>query len=470
MFSSLRTRLWLSYTLLVLTALGVVAVVLLIYVARNPSVYRQASQRLGVIQAGLLKKQAELFNLPADAREDRLDQVAQTYSVRILIFGSDRRLVYDSGAGEQATLDLPRLPRLRTNAILTDGQGQRWIYLLRRLDNNDWLMVAVERPRLPLLSILSDEFMPPLLAAGAVALALSLLLAFWLSRWIGGPLQQVVLASRRMGVETPRPVPLSGPREVKELTEAFNEMAVRLQASQESQRQFVANVSHELKTPLTSIQGFAQALQDGTADTTEARQQAAEIIQQEAARMHRMVLDLLDLARLDAGTMNLQHARVEVRPLLGSLVEKFALQAQAAGVALQAACPELPPLVGDGDRLAQVFSNLIDNALQFTPPGGRVGLQALPAGDGIRVEVSDTGHGIPPEALTHIFERFYQVDRSRPGGKRHGAGLGLAISKEIVTAHGGTISVRSAPGQGTTFIVNLPLSRPDDTTLIRRKS
>jgi two-component system OmpR family sensor kinase len=329
----------------------------------------------------------------------------------------------------------------------------------------------VRRPRVPLLQILRGEVFLPFTIAGLIALGLSLFAALGLARWIGNPLQRLVEASHRMperetGVAN---VSLSGPREVQELTQAFNAMTARVQASQKSQREFVANVSHELKTPLTSIQGFAQALQDGAADTPEARQQAAAVIHDEAARMHRMVLDLLDLARLDAGTLELQRVPVDVPALLRSVAEKFGPQARSARISVQVEAAPLPAITGDGDRLAQVFTNLVDNALKFTSAGGTVTLRAAPSDPGVLVEVEDSGSGIPPEALPHIFDRFYQADPSRPGGEKHGAGLGLAIVKEIVAAHGGKISVRSIPGKGSTFAVLLPMAMPDATTVVANK-
>ena len=232
-----------------------------------------------------------------------------------------------------------------------------------------------------------------------------------------------------------------------------------MESSQRSQRDFVANVSHELKTPLTSIQGFAQAILDDTADTPEARQQAAQIIYDEAGRMHRMALDLLDLARLEAGTADLKMSSVDLDVLLRNILEKFPRLAQTTGVNLQLNIPEkLPVLIGDGDRLAQVFTNLVDNALKFTPANGSVTLQAVKVGTDMEISITDTGIGIPKEALPRLFDRFYQVDPSRAGGERHGAGLGLAIVQEIIQSHNGRISVRSEVGRGTTFVIHLPLA------------
>jgi signal transduction histidine kinase len=297
-----------------------------------------------------------------------------------------------------------------------------------------------------------------------IALLLSLALAFGLSRWVADPLQQVVLAARNYPSEEMKPISPRGPHEVQDLTRAFNAMVARVKNSQRSQRDFVANVSHELKTPLTSIQGFAQALLDGTAYMPEARKQAAQIIYEEAARMHRMALDLLDLARLEAGTADLKMSPTDIGVLLKSIVEKFMPQAQRAGIRLQLNVPEiLPAVIADGDRLAQVFTNLVDNALKFTPPNGQVTLSATNAGTGMEISITDTGIGVPPEALPRLFDRFYQVDPSRAGGDsaagRRGAGLGLAIVQEIIQAHSGRIDVRSKIGHGTTFVIHLPITQ-----------
>jgi signal transduction histidine kinase len=469
MFSSLRSRLWLSYALVTAAALTVVAIVLFIYIIQNPSTYRQASARLTVVAALLRKNETEWANLSTADLQARIEQIDQVYATRIVIYSANRRLINDSESALQPALSLPRFPRLRPYSILRDQNGNYWLYMLRHLSDGRWLLLAVARPAAPLLAILSDELMLPVLGAGVIALIISLLVAFWLARWIGNPLQQVVTASLGMSSTEAVPIAPRGPHEVQELTRAFNEMNMRTQTGQKSQREFVANVSHELKTPLTSIQGFAQALLDGTASTPEAQKQAAQVIFNESGRMHRMVLDLLDLARLDAGTLDLQRAPVDLAALLNSISEKFAPQAHAGNVDIRVETSALPAITGDGDRLAQVFTNLVDNALKFTPAGGSITLRAMLAGSGVQVEMTDSGAGISPETLPHIFDRFYQADPSRPGGRKHGAGLGLAIVKEIVEAHGGKINVRSEPGMGSTFIVSLPLTTPEANTVVCKR-
>jgi two-component system, OmpR family, sensor kinase len=454
MFTSLRSRLWLSYAILIAVALAITLAVVFVYLLRNPLATRQVQTQLQEVQNLIATDPQRYLDTPA-----AVDRLKQAYGVRVMFFDAKRNQVSDSNAGE------PRLPFPRRNILdrpsqnARDASGKLWLYSSRQLSADRILVVAAPRPRVAVLSIFTDQFLIPVIQGGLIALLLSLILAYAISRWVADPLQEVVHAAQIYPSDEIKSLPPRGPHEVQDLTRAFNSMVVRVESSQKSQREFVADVSHELKTPLTSIQGFAQAILDGTANTPETRQQSAQIILNEAGRMHRMVLDLLDLARLDAGTADLKISAVDVQALLGSIVVKFSSLAEKAGIQLELSlAAHLPLLAGDGDRLAQVFTNLADNALKFTPPGGKVTLSAMPDGAEMELSVSDTGPGIPPEALPRLFDRFYQVDASRAGGEGHGAGLGLAIVKEIVEAHGGRISVRSELGHGTTFVIRLPLA------------
>jgi signal transduction histidine kinase len=454
MFSSLRSRLWLSYAFLIVTALAVVAIVLILFLLRNPLLYRQTLDRLKAVE-GVLSIGTGQFSQPKF--KDRVETVAQTFDVRVLIFDSSGALLQDTGKAASAISFPPRPLISRAIPTLRDASGKIWLYSLSSLPDGGWLVVAAPRPKVSPLSVLTDQLFAPFFEGGVIALLLSLVLAFVIARWVADPLQQLIAAARTMPAEAAQPVSEGGPREVRELTRAFNAMMARVQSSQKSQREFVANVSHELKTPLTSIQGFAQAILDGTADTPEARHQAAQVIYNEAGRMHRMALDLLDLARLDSDTADMKKSAIDMVALLNGVAEKFLPMASGAGVNLKLVlASNMPILMGDGDRLAQVFINLVDNALKFTPRDGTVTIRAVRDKGEVQVAVSDTGQGIPAEALPHIFDRFFQADSARAGGEKHGAGLGLAIVREIVAAHGGRISVRSSPGRGTAFIVHLP--------------
>lgn len=454
MFTSLRSRLWLSYVAVITIALGVVIVVLFIFLIRNPVLYRETIQRLRYVQTQIADKTRDPLAEPATLR-----RIAEANNARILIFDSARELTFDSNP-EQPLIPFPRKTVLdRTSQFATDAEGGVWLQAVARQANGNVVVVAAPRPSVRLLNVFADELLSPILQGGLIAFLLSLILAFLISRWVADPLQNVIVAARNFPADA-KPVPSQGPREVQELTSAFNSMVQRVDNSQKAQRDFVANVSHELKTPLTSIQGFAQALLDSTADSPEARKQAAQIIYDEAGRMHRLALDLLDLAKLEGGSADLHMTFVDVRALLQTVVEKFSLRAQQANITLQAKIPEhLPVVRGDGDRLAQVFTNLVDNALKFTPAPGQVALSARLAGGWVEAEVADSGVGVESEALPRLFDRFYQVDPARARDEHQGSGLGLAIAQEIVHAHGGKIGVQSSVGHGTTFTVRLPVAR-----------
>lgn len=458
MLSSLRSRLWLSYAFIIVTALSVVTIVLFISLFQNPLLYRQTTERLRAVQAVLVERSKEAEAPPLSVLAARN---AQTFNVRVVLYSKARDLVYDT-ADDLAPLAFPENKRItRVLPLVRDTNGTAWLYSIEKLPDGTFLMITTPRPRNSVLNIFGDEFMPVIVTSGVLALLLSLVVAFLISGWIANPLQKVVNAARGMPSAEIKPVVEAGPYEVQELMRAFNSMAARVQASQKSQREFVANVSHEMKTPLTSIQGFAQALLDGTANTQESQQKAAQVIYNESERMHRMVLDLLDLAKLDAGTADMNMSPVNMRVLLNSIAEKFTPQSHRAGVKIETDIPsDLPPLIADGDRMAQVFTNLIDNALKFTPRGGAITLRAFIDADKMIASVIDTGAGIPEEDLPFIFQRFYQADPARMGGEMHSAGLGLAIVHEIVAAHGGRISVQSRKGMGTTMEVILPLAPP----------
>jgi signal transduction histidine kinase len=397
--------------------------------------------------------------------KDLLGQAAEDQDSRILLLDKAARVSFDSeGRWEgQNLLDFSRRSTLRPDQIMgkfAAPSGGGWIFVgeIVRGPRGERLIILFVSPqgRLLLLAWFVENLMPPLARAGAVALVLSVLLALLISRSVAAPLKRVASAAKAIaGGETEARAPASGPQELRELAQAFNEMADQVEASQQSQRDFVANVSHELKTPLTAIQGFSQALLDGTASGPEAAARAARVIHEEADRMRRLADELLTLARFDAGQVEMACGPIDLGPILQRCIEKLATQAEAAGVSVALDPPGMLPVTGDGDRLVQVFTNLLANAIAHTPAGGNVSLRARQMEDGgVAVAVTDTGEGIPPKALPRIFERFYRADKARQRGR--GAGLGLAITKEIVEAHGGTVVAESVLGLGSKFTVQLP--------------
>ncbi len=286
------------------------------------------------------------------------------------------------------------------------------------------------------------------------------------ARSIAKPLQRITAATEEITRGNyDQTLDITSPDEVGRLAASFNAMVHEVKASRQAQRDFVANVSHELKTPLTSIQGFSQAILDGTADDEVSRHRAVEIIDSEANRMSRLVDELLDLARIESGQIQMLREPVDLAQMLEVCVEKFALRAREGNVELVLDVPALPLVTGDKDRLDQVFTNLLANALKYTSPAGKVMVKAqevkkirkkVDLASTVEISVTDTGIGIPPEELSHVFERFYQVDKSRTGQDR-GAGLGLTIARQIVEAHEVSISVESVRDMGTKFMVSLPI-------------
>ena len=216
---------------------------------------------------------------------------------------------------------------------------------------------------------------------------------------------------------------------------------------------FVANVSHELRTPLSMLQGYSEAIVDDIATTPEEHKELAQIIYDESVRMTKLVNELLSLARMEAGHVELFQEIVELRPYLERIQRKFTNLARERGITLLLdVTTSHSEVYIDPDRMEQVLTNLIDNALRHTPSGGSVTIRAR--GDKtLLIEISDTGSGIPQEDLPFVFERFYKADKARTRGRVGGTGLGLAIARNIVEAHGGTIGVQSKLGEGTTFTI-----------------
>ncbi len=456
-FSTLRSRLWLTYALLILTALGLLTGALTLYLLRNPLLYRETLSRMRAV-ASLVEEQQGDF-LTADFRvvEKELMRADEKFHLRFLLFDEKGNLLADTRAKQSQILPF-RFGGVRSGVVLKDSAGKAWLYVISRLDDGSRLVVATPRPSVRVFNLLQDELFPSFWGTAAIALFLSLLLAFFMARWIADPLQKMLAATRATPVKT-ADIPAQGPQEVRDLVCAFNEMVLRVRNTQQAQRDFVANVSHELKTPLTSIRGFSQALLDGTAETPKARREAAEIISNEAERLHRLALDLLDLARFDSGLSEMNFSAVDLNALLTYSLEKFSLKAQEQGVELILHLAEISSFWGDGDRLSQVFTNLIDNALKHTQQGDTITVRSEKTADGIRICVADTGSGIPPKALPHVFDRFFQADSSRFG--EESSGLGLAIVREIVLAHGGKITARNAEKKGAVFSLILPLNSPE---------
>jgi signal transduction histidine kinase len=293
------------------------------------------------------------------------------------------------------------------------------------------------------------------LVAAAVSLTVSMLLAFMLARRLSRPLHEITLAASAVAEgDFSHRVAVRSEDEIGHLADAFRYMSDEVQKAQEQQREFVINVSHELKTPLTAIAGHVQALKEGIATDPVDVAKSVEIVSSQTKRLSRLIEDLLSLAKFDARQFGLESVRVPLSRIIDAVEDTFSLEAQERRLELVVAGgTDGITLTTDPDRLRQVLSNLVHNAMVHTPPDGRVEIKARRLDGKVELSVADTGTGIPAADLSHIFERFY---RSGKKAKEAGLGLGLAISRELVQAMGGEITVKSKLGEGTTFTVTLP--------------
>jgi signal transduction histidine kinase len=261
-------------------------------------------------------------------------------------------------------------------------------------------------------------------------------------------------------------VPVTGNDEMASLARTFNDMARQLQAADQKQRELeelrrnlIAWAGHDLRTPLASIQAIVEALADGVVEEPDTVNRYLLTAQREIRSLSHLIDDLFELAQLEAGGLRLERGENSLSDLISDTIESFSELASRQEVTLEGrADPAVDPVVMDAQQIGRVLSNLVGNALRHTPSGGAVRVQALAQLGGARVEIQDTGEGIPGKDLPHVFDRFYRGEKSRSRATG-GAGLGLAIAKGIVEAHGGTIGVESRPGQGTHFTFTLPESK-----------
>ena len=291
---------------------------------------------------------------------------------------------------------------------------------------------------------------------GLVAIAIALLLTYFLSRRILAPVKALTSATRQFGKgDFSRRVDYKDKGELGELARSFNSMADDLEHTERLRRNMVADVAHELRTPLSNLKGYLEAISDGVVKLDE---DTIQLLNEEASSLSRLVNDLQELSLADAGEINLIIQPEDVSRLVNEAVTAMQTKAMTKGLTIFNDLPSTFPVVDiDSHRIKQVLLNLLDNAVAHTDPGGRITLTTRQQGNQIHISVADTGEGIPAKELPLIFERFYRVDKSRTRATG-GSGLGLTIVKRLVEAHGGTIEVKSQPGQGSTFTFTIPVS------------
>ena len=458
---SVRNRLLLAAACIVLVSLLISGVLALVLVRslEFDSAQVELDQQALIAQQQLLR--AECASPPTTAAaacpggrlasaplfSERVDALVPGIAERILLLNVANAVVYDSAGQDAGTVI--RLARVRRVAAGTASEGSLVVdgrsYIAagagltgraNPLRANKFVLL---RSTASLNGLAVQQLLPIFLEAGLLALAIALALALILSRAVARPVSELAAAAEAIAAgDYSRRVGIRSHDELSVLGASFNRMAEAVERSRTQQRDFLANVSHELKTPLTSLIGFSQALGDGSLRTVAERSRAAEIINEEAERVLRLSQELLDLARVEAGQLRLAPAPIDLRALLDQELEILKPRAAERRVAIALAAPEsLRPVTADPDRLRQVVANLLENAVKYADPGAPVAVDVTQDAGGVEVAVANQVEGRPPDP-ERIFERFYRGDPSRRSGAG-GVGLGLSISRELAAAMGGRL-------------------------------
>ena len=445
---SLRLRLILGFALILALALGSVSVYVskvaeregLDFERRREEVRKHRIERLVSRSYGHDRNWKEVQSV--------LDRMGPVLASRIIVRDRHGKVVGDTHPEHGPPAGL-------TRSKTTPGE---WPIVSGDEEVGTLGVTAVEGPEgvdEPAVSRLVHSLNEHLLWTGIIAGAGGLALVSLVSHQMLAPLQALGGVASRLGRgDLNQRAVDSGPREVRQLARSFNRMAEDLQGAEERRRNLVADVAHELRTPLFNIQGYLEAVKDGLLEPNE---ETIDTIHQQALQLGRLVDDLRLLAQAEAGALHLDPEPDSLTEVARGTLEGARARAETNGIEL---CYEeseaLPLVVMDRSRIAQVIGNLLDNAIQHTREGGIVTVSAELAGNGEAVvKVADQGEGIPGEALPMVFERFYRVDPSR-ARTTGGAGLGLTIAKRLVEAHGGEITAESVLGEGSTFSFTLP--------------
>jgi signal transduction histidine kinase len=343
---------------------------------------------------------------------------------------------------KQARLLVPDRPTGRITI-----NGRKYLYATRRSGSDVVVLLRTASS----VRAESKPFWIALGAAGALGCIFAAAVAAFLARSIARPVLRVAQASSRLaqGAE-PEELPLHGSRELRELAESFNAMAAQLARARSAERSFLLSVSHELKTPLTVIRGYSEALEEGVLTT----ERTGGVIRKEAERLERLIQDLINLARLDQRKFDINTEVIDLAEIARESAARHAARARELGVKLHVERQDPAPALADRDRLLQGVSNLVENALRCTPTGGTVTLAAI-AGE---LTVTDTGPGIASDEVARAFDRFFLYRRYN-GHRPVGTGLGLAIVRELTLAMGGDVTVASSEA-GAAFTIRLPVAEP----------
>lgn len=445
-FYSLQFRLVLGFAATLALALAGVSAYVSHAAKQETERFREQSDRARLARVeSLLSRQYAMRRDWADV-ERTLEYVSRLYGVRVVLRNAEGVVVAESHPDPSPGAHHHR-EHMRPVPLRAAGR-QIGTALLepRQLPGS---------PPEPAVARLAAATNRALLFTGLGAGIGGILLVSLTSRRVLAPVRSLSVAARGIGQgDFSQRVPVTGGRdEVSELGHTFNSMAEQLERAQAQRRQLMADVAHELRTPISNIQGYLEAIGDGLLDPDD---RTVGTIHEQALHLGRLVEDLRVLALADAGALRLHPEQASLEDIATGSVEAARPRARSKGISFEwASTGDLPPMNVDKTRLSQVIGNLLDNAITHTPDGGRIMVSTSVASEEVTVAVSDSGDGIPAERLPHLFDRFYRVDSSR-SRRTGGSGLGLAIARELTELHGGRIEVQSEPGKGATFTVHLP--------------
>ncbi len=446
MWQSLQFRLLAAFTLVIIVTIS--SVFFFIYQTTRAEINRFAEQ-LELIRAHRIEMELSSYYFRMGSWQGiqpLVEQWGNLYERRIILTDAGGTVVADSQGdllGESYESD--------ASGILVSSYREN--YYLGRLYMSPGAPPEVLFPSLSIIYLAVGRF---LIWGGLVAIVFSLLLTFLLSRRILSPVRALTLTARQLGKgDFSQRVQYRGKGEVGELARAFNSMAGNLERAEQLRRNMVADVAHELRTPLSNLRGYLEAVGDGVIKPDA---KTFRSLNEEALLLSRLVDDLQELSLAEAGALKMNCQPEDIAGLINQAVAAAQTGGEAKKLAIHTELPaRLPRVNVDPHRISQVMRNLLDNAIAHTAEGGGITVNASQRGNWIEVSVTDTGEGISAEDLPNIFERFYRVDKSR-ARVTGGSGLGLTIAKRLVEAHGGEMEARSEPGKGSRFSFKLPAS------------
>ncbi len=455
--SGLRFRLFLSFSIVILVAVGAVSIFVTRTMQNEINLFSQRNDQARVGRVGF-----ELIRYYNDHRtwegiQPYVVQWGSLYGSRILVTDTNNTVLADSEETMLGQVYQSDTPGFRLT-LLNEQTPSGFVYIspapeaaAAPPDN-----FAVSRPDFPAPLSLYININRLLIWGTFVAIALAFLFTFFFANRISAPVKNLAFAAMRLGKgDLTQRVAVGDKGEIGELEQSFNTMASELENSDKIQRNMIADIAHELRTPLTNIRGYLEAISDGVIKPDP---ETIRSLDEEAALLSRLVSDLQELSLAESGALKFNFNVQEIESIIRQTVTTKQNLASAKGIALNADLPgNLPQANIDSQRISQVLRNLLENAIAHTGAGGRIDVSAAVKGGFIEISVADTGEGIPAEAIPHLFERFYRVDKSRTRATG-GSGLGLKIAKKLVEAHGGTITVRSEPGKGSCFSFTIPVA------------